>query len=162
MYLALALGGVFICLFHLLIHALAKANLFLIVGNLIHSRFSQQDFRYINAGNSPLLYFFIIIVRVLRLRGVFFRRGFFSKDIILIGRFAVITRRLSFIVIFSIITITFVYCIKIIYLFNKRSLYQQVISSESNILAFTPRLILTSLRIFRGYFYLINHNLFCL
>jgi len=71
-YLSLGLGGSFICLFHLLMHALAKANLFLIVGNLIHSRFSQQDVRFIRIGNERFLLFLIRIIRVLSLRGVFF------------------------------------------------------------------------------------------
>jgi len=44
-FIALALGNSFICLMHVIIHALAKANLFLVVGRIIHVNYSQQDSR---------------------------------------------------------------------------------------------------------------------
>jgi len=49
-FIALSLGNSLICLFHLLMHAFAKANLFLIVGNFLHMRFSQQDYRQLSSG----------------------------------------------------------------------------------------------------------------
>jgi NADH-quinone oxidoreductase subunit L len=83
-FIALSLGGLFICLFHLLIHAFSKANLFLIIGNLIHSRFSEQDIRFINKRERATTFYFIIFVRIMSLSGVVFISVFFSKFFILI------------------------------------------------------------------------------
>jgi NADH:ubiquinone oxidoreductase subunit 5 (subunit L)/multisubunit Na+/H+ antiporter MnhA subunit len=45
MFLSISLGNAILCLFHVITHALAKANLFLRVGNILHIRQSQQDSR---------------------------------------------------------------------------------------------------------------------
>lgn len=45
MFLSISLGNIIFCLFHVITHALAKANLFLRVGNILHMRQSQQDSR---------------------------------------------------------------------------------------------------------------------
>jgi len=76
-FMAISLGNSLICLFHLLMHAFAKANLFLIVGNFLHIRFSQQDYRQLSSGIERKTIFLIIFIRVFSLRGVIFSRGFF-------------------------------------------------------------------------------------
>jgi NADH:ubiquinone oxidoreductase subunit 5 (subunit L)/multisubunit Na+/H+ antiporter MnhA subunit len=93
--LGLYLGGTFICLFHLLMHALAKANLFIIVGNLIHFSFSQQDIRRIPAGITRKRIYIIVFVRIFSLRGGVLISGFFSKDLILLFQYSILTRALS-------------------------------------------------------------------
>jgi NADH:ubiquinone oxidoreductase subunit 5 (subunit L)/multisubunit Na+/H+ antiporter MnhA subunit len=95
MVLALFSGGVFICLFHLLIHALAKACLFLIVGRMIHFRFSQQDIRQISTGLEIIRIFIISFIRIIRLCGILFSSGFFSKESILITQYSVLNRMLT-------------------------------------------------------------------
>jgi NADH-ubiquinone oxidoreductase chain 5 len=95
MFIAISLGNNIICLFHLLIHAFAKANLFLIVGNFLHMRFSQQDYRQLSTGVEKRAVFLVIFVSVLRLRGIVFSRGFFSKDSILLREFNLISRVLT-------------------------------------------------------------------
>ena len=91
MFMAISLGNSVICLFHLLMHAFAKANLFLIVGNFLHIRFSQQDYRQLSTGVERKAIFLIIFVSILRLRGIVFSRGFFSKDSILLREFNLIS-----------------------------------------------------------------------
>ncbi|NJL11017.1 MAG: hypothetical protein HC908_14965 [Calothrix sp. SM1_7_51] len=112
-FISLSLGGVYICLFHLVIHAFAKANLFLVVGNLIHSRFSLQDIRLIKTGTQSLIFNLLIIVRILRLRGVFFSSGFFSKELILIRENSLIRRILTTTLLIIVITITIIYCLNL-------------------------------------------------
>jgi len=116
-FVSLALGNWLICLFHLLMHAFAKANLFLMVGNLLHARFSQQDSRYLSSGLMEVGTVLISLVRVFRLRGVVFFRGFFSKDRILFREFSLITSSLIPFIIVGVITLTIVYCIKLIFSF---------------------------------------------
>jgi len=52
---SLTLGNVVLCLFHVLTHALAKANLFIVVGNTLHDRFAQQDSRQLSNISSKFL-----------------------------------------------------------------------------------------------------------
>jgi NADH-ubiquinone oxidoreductase chain 5 len=93
---AIAVGGIQTCLFHLFIHALAKANLFIIVGGLIRTRFSNQDIREIGkALNSSVNYNLFIFIRILRLRGRLFISGFFSKDMILINHLTIFNRAVT-------------------------------------------------------------------
>lgn len=150
-YFSLCLGGAYITLFHLLIHAIAKANLFLIVGNSLHSRFSQQDTRLLSSGVESSLFFLIVFISVLRLRGVIFTSGFFSKDYILLTAYGSLTRVISFIIVLSIITITLAYCYKLYLslLYNNNTYLTEGVF---NILAFTPRFFLRGLRLFFGFF----------
>jgi len=65
MFIALALGSIMICYFHVLIHALAKANLFISIGGLLHNRFSQQDARLISSrALGPFIIFFLELLLV--------------------------------------------------------------------------------------------------
>lgn len=77
------LGDFFLTFFHMVSHALFKSLLFLTCGFLIIVAFSSQDMRFI--GGKFLIrkrVFFIILLSIMRLIGVFFLRGFFSKDLI--------------------------------------------------------------------------------
>jgi len=113
MYVALFIGGPIIALFHLLIHAFAKANLFIIVGNILHSRFSQQDIRLLSRGRERRIIFLIVFIRIVSLRGVIFTAGFFSKDYILSSHYSLVNRIISFFLILGIITLTLTYCVKV-------------------------------------------------
>nr|WIL79881.1 NADH dehydrogenase subunit 5 [Tillus discoidalis]WIL79907.1 NADH dehydrogenase subunit 5 [Opilo sinensis] len=80
----LSLGEYKLAFFHLLIHALFKALLFMCAGNIIHSLNNCQDIRYM--GNlvsfMPLTCTFLNISN-LSLCGLPFMSGFYSKDLIL-------------------------------------------------------------------------------
>jgi NADH-quinone oxidoreductase subunit L len=150
-FIAISLGNNIICLFHLLIHAFAKANLFLIVGNFLHIRFSQQDSRQLSTGVERRVIFLIIFVSVLRLRGVVFSRGFFSKDSILLREFSLISRFLVWLILIRIITLTLTYCIKLFMsLVMMENSYTLKHTSCSSI-ALYPRVFLVVLRVYLGY-----------
>ena len=81
---SLSLGLVKVALFHLLIHALFKALLFIRAGCIIHGFKGWQDIRII--GNIMVSLPFIsssFVVSNLALRGMPFLAGFYSKDLIL-------------------------------------------------------------------------------
>nr|UXW88437.1 NADH dehydrogenase subunit 5 [Henosepilachna vigintioctomaculata] len=80
----LALGGWILAFFHLLIHALFKALLFMCAGMIIHSSLNIQDIRFLGGlyKNMPLTLSFMNISN-LSLCGLPFFSGFYSKDLIL-------------------------------------------------------------------------------
>lgn len=80
---AISLGLVNIALFHLIIHALFKALLFLCAGVLIHGAEGSQDLRFFGSfiKNFPLTATCINLAN-LSLCGLPFLSGFYSKDII--------------------------------------------------------------------------------
>jgi NADH:ubiquinone oxidoreductase subunit 5 (subunit L)/multisubunit Na+/H+ antiporter MnhA subunit len=151
-FMALSLGNRLICLFHLLIHAFAKANLFLIVGNFLHMRFSQQDYRQLSSGVEGGTIFIIIFVSVLRLRGIIFSRGFFSKDSILLREFNLIGSFLSWIVLIRIISLTFAYCLKLIFSLTLIEGFHLLIHKIYNPMILYPSMLLVVFSIYLGYF----------
>jgi NADH-ubiquinone oxidoreductase chain 5 len=80
----LGLNRPILAYFHLLRHAFFKAILFMCAGIVIHNIKDYQDIRKIRSilNNIPLVYS-VIIVANLRLCGLPFLRGFYSKDLIL-------------------------------------------------------------------------------
>nr|WNV22589.1 NADH dehydrogenase subunit 5 [Psylliodes laticollis] len=79
----LALGAYKLAFFHLLIHALFKALLFMCAGNIIHSLNNCQDIRYMGGlvNHLPLTCTYFNICN-LSLCGIPFMSGFYSKDLI--------------------------------------------------------------------------------
>lgn len=150
--MALSLGNRLICLFHLLIHAFAKANLFLIVGNFLHMRFSQQDYRQLSSGVERGTIFIIIFVSVLRLRGVVFSRGFFSKDSILLREFNLVGSFLSWIILIRIISLTFAYCLKLVFSLILIEGFNLLIHKTYNPIVLYPSMLLVAFSIYLGYF----------
>lgn len=156
MFMALSLGNRLICLFHLLIHAFAKANLFLMVGNFLHMRFSQQDYRQLSSGIERGTIFIIMFVSVLRLRGIIFSRGFFSKDSILLREFNIIRSLLSWIILIRIISLTFAYCLKLIFSLTLIGGYHLLIHKIYNPIILYPSVLLVIFSIYLGYFIFSN------
>nr|WDE20746.1 NADH dehydrogenase subunit 5 [Callimerus inbasalis] len=80
----LSLGDYKLAFFHLLIHALFKALLFMCAGNIIHNLGNCQDIRYMGGliNLMPLTCTFMNICN-LSLCGLPFLSGFYSKDMIL-------------------------------------------------------------------------------
>lgn len=84
MFIALGLGAYILALYHLVLHAFFKCNLFLCSGSLIHSLSDEQDIR--RAGNLAVFMpvtFISMLISSLSLAGFPFLSGFFSKDLIL-------------------------------------------------------------------------------
>nr|QAY81958.1 NADH dehydrogenase subunit 5 [Mimastra sp. REN-2018] len=79
----LALGEYKLAFFHLLIHALFKALLFMCAGNIIHSMNNCQDIRYMGnlINQLPLTTTYLNICN-LSLCGLPFMSGFYSKDLV--------------------------------------------------------------------------------
>nr|QWB85775.1 NADH dehydrogenase subunit 5 [Phlyctenosis sp. N135] len=79
----LSLGSYHLAFFHLLIHALFKALLFMCAGNIIHGLGNCQDIRYMGnlINNLPLTCVFFNICNF-SLCGLPFFSGFYSKDLI--------------------------------------------------------------------------------
>nr|APX39498.1 NADH dehydrogenase subunit 5 [Calomicrus circumfusus] len=80
----LALGEHKLAFFHLLIHALFKALLFMCAGNIIHNLGNCQDIRYMGGliNQLPLTCTYLNICN-LSLCGLPFMSGFYSKDLII-------------------------------------------------------------------------------
>nr|YP_009528972.1 NADH dehydrogenase subunit 5 [Ophraella communa]AST14959.1 NADH dehydrogenase subunit 5 [Ophraella communa] len=79
----LAVGNYQLAFFHLLIHALFKALLFMCAGNIIHNLFNCQDIRYMGGliNHLPLTCTYMNICNF-SLCGLPFMSGFYSKDLI--------------------------------------------------------------------------------
>nr|AQZ26103.1 NADH dehydrogenase subunit 5 [Semelidae sp. STW-2017] len=83
MMLAISVGSISVCFFHLVSHALFKALMFLCVGSVIH--FSGiQDLRYLGGiiYSSPVIMSWLMVA-CLSLSGFPFLSGFYSKDLVL-------------------------------------------------------------------------------
>lgn len=146
-----------ICYFHILIHALAKANLFIVIGRLIHSRFSQQDTRFIASRTLNSLLVLSIRIRLIRLVGVFFSAGFFSKEQILIGQSSVLNRRLSIFILFLVTGLTLAYCIKLFFSVVNLNFQRVFQTSEISISQAFPIFLIRGLGVTRGH--LLSFNL---
>nr|WIL79855.1 NADH dehydrogenase subunit 5 [Tillus nitidus] len=79
----LSLGSYNLAFYHLLIHALFKALLFMCAGNIIHNFMNCQDIRYMGGlvNYMPVTCTFLNISN-LSLCGIPFLSGFYSKDLI--------------------------------------------------------------------------------
>jgi NADH:ubiquinone oxidoreductase subunit 5 (subunit L)/multisubunit Na+/H+ antiporter MnhA subunit len=157
--LALSLGGPLVSFFHLLTHALAKANLFLMIGSFIHRRRSQQDIRIIGLGFERNIFTIRVLIRILSLCGIAFSSGFFSKDLILVVQFSKLNRRISLLIFLRIISLTIAYCLKLLK-FLVSSFYNMKRRSPLRISLLLSTISLRRVRIFRGFFLLNNSCLF--
>ena len=82
--LILGIGNPMLSFFHLLSHAFFKAILFMCAGIIIHNIKDYQDIRKIGISYNNLnLCISIIIIANIRLCGLPFLRGFYSKDLII-------------------------------------------------------------------------------
>nr|YP_009500760.1 NADH dehydrogenase subunit 5 [Trioza urticae]AWU49103.1 NADH dehydrogenase subunit 5 [Trioza urticae] len=83
MMLILCVGFPYIAFFHLLIHALFKALLFMCAGSIIHSGMMIQDLRKMGNLNIDLCIKISLNVSIFNLMGLPFTSGFYSKDALL-------------------------------------------------------------------------------
>jgi NADH-ubiquinone oxidoreductase chain 5 len=84
MFIVLGLGLPVLAFYHLVSHAYFKAMLFMCAGAIIHTFKDYQDLRTLGGGFKSLPFSTAVFtVANLRLCGVPFMSGFFSKDLIL-------------------------------------------------------------------------------
>jgi len=155
-FIAISLGNSLICLFHLLIHAFAKANLFLIVGNFLHIRFSQQDYRQLSSGVERATIFLVIFIRVFSLRGIIFSRGFFSKDSILLREYDLIRNVISWWILLRIISLTLSYCLKLVFSLVLLENSHLLAHTSYRLMALLPSVFLVVFSMCLGYFIFSN------
>ena len=138
MMFVVSIGFPSVAFFHLIVHAVFKALLFLSVGAYIHFYRGCQDFRLIGRGwkDLPLTSGAMLIANT-SLCGLPFTRGFFSKDLIielrLINRDAILIYLLEFIgVIF-----TSLYRVRIMYVVifgkGKSYVYPSIFTEKINL-----------------------------
>lgn len=146
----LGLGNKLQCFMHMINHAFAKANLFMVIGSVLHQHFSKQDHRDLSI-NIPKVLTLTIWVSLYSLIGVFLSRGFFSKEIILLRASTLINGLLHSLLIMGLVALTVAYCLKLMSLITNKS---RAINCEeeigSNPWMTLPLLLLGALRLMRG------------
>nr|UZN44101.1 NADH dehydrogenase subunit 5 [Capitulum mitella] len=131
MMFSLSMGMVKIALFHLLMHALFKALLFMSAGCVIHGYKGWQDIRMM--GNIMITLPFMsscFVVSNLALSGMPFLAGFYSKDLILEMSLMNELNFLSLVMLFLSTGLTVAYTFRLIYYVVCRD---YVLSGSSNI-----------------------------
>ena len=128
---SLSLGLVKVALFHLLIHALFKALLFMRAGCIIHGFKGWQDIRMIGNIISSLPFIgACFVVSNLALRGIPFLAGFYSKDLILELSLIEELNILSLFILFLSTGLTVAYTFRLIYYIVRRD---YVLSGSCNL-----------------------------
>ena len=155
MVLSLYLGGKLICFFHLVCHALAKANLFLIVGRMLRLNYSQQDSRKLSVSINTLR--IALLIRILRLGGTLFQSGIYSKEQILLTHFVLSNRVYSWIILTALVTLTLSYCLKLFFICLWRE-SEKTLTTSRRVVMHLPILVLSMCTLVFGYFY--NNNTF--
>lgn len=127
----LSLGLVKVALFHLLMHALFKALLFMRAGCIIHGFKGWQDIRMMGNIITSLPYISsCFVVSNLALRGIPFLAGFYSKDLILELSLLEELNLLSLFILFLSTGLTVAYTFRLIYYIVRRD---YVLSGSSNL-----------------------------
>jgi len=114
--LILSIGSYDLAFFHLVIHAVFKAILFLCAGIVIHGLRGGQDIRLIgvNLNLSPAISRLLILSR-LSLGGFPFLRGFYSKDLILEVIYIINNRYLYLVFIIMSTMFTVIYSLRLVF-----------------------------------------------
>nr|AWN56239.1 NADH dehydrogenase subunit 5 [Eriopis connexa] len=112
----LGLGSLKLAFFHLLVHALFKALLFMCAGNMIHLMMNCQDIRFMGSliFKSPLMVVYFNISN-LCLCGMPFFSGFYSKDLIMEFYSMTSLNMFIYIMMFTSLGLTVSYSVRLIY-----------------------------------------------
>jgi len=156
MFISIAVGNSIICLFHIIIHALAKANLFIVVGRLLHSGFSQQDSRLLFTSSLNTRLTIRALIRIFSLTGVVFTSGFFSKEQILFNQSTLINGRISWVFMILIRRLTVAYCLKIVYFLISKGTNRLFSMVRRRVLIISPIFTLSRLSLIIGWRYMYN------
>lgn len=158
MFLSLSLGGKFVCLMHVLMHAFAKANLFLRVGRVLYFRFSQQDSRFLLSGLEEFSLFSSFFIRVLRLSGLAFYSGFFSKEIILLGEVTLVSGVFVIFLLLGVVVLTLSYCMLLFFYFSVGTFFGSLFIVYKSKFYSLPIFFIRVLTVFLGFF--VSFNVF--
>jgi NADH:ubiquinone oxidoreductase subunit 5 (subunit L)/multisubunit Na+/H+ antiporter MnhA subunit len=153
MVVSLSVRTKFICLLHVLRHAFAKANLFMVVGNVMHFHYSSQESRAISFSGVKF-FVFSSFVRIVRLSGLLFSAGFYSKEAILSFRHSLVRSLLLLVFLLGIICLTFLYSYKLLSVLLVS--FSKVMSSVSSVLSSIPRVFMVTLVLLVGYYFCKN------
>jgi proton-translocating NADH-quinone oxidoreductase chain L len=156
---SIGLGNLKFGLFHLFNHAFFKALLFLCAGSVIHAC-GEQDIRKMGGlwRFLPLTYICMFIAS-LSLAGFPFLSGYYSKDLILQGSFAVATTNAGAIAIISALSsfLSSFYSFRLIYFvfFGENHIAKKNISGlhEGSIFLYFPLVVLCILSIITGFLF---------
>jgi len=152
MIIILSIGNYNLAYFHLIVHAIFKAILFLCAGVVIHGRGGSQDIRGIGSTLDifPLTRIIILLSRF-SLLGFPFLSGFYSKDIVLEIMYLLNNNYLLILIIIFSTRLTVIYSLRIIYYICIKSIFDTAIFYKENInLIETPLLLIGLFVIFLG------------
>jgi len=156
-FISFSLGNLSMCLFHVLSHALAKSNLFLVVGTMLHNRFAQQDSRALRRiSRSTIL--LSALISTSRLVGILFLSGFFSKDQILLGHYVIISSLFRFIVLVVISRATLAYCFKLVKTVCDLNSFCPLWSAKHRKNIILPLFFLRRITVILGFFIFLNFS----
>ena len=128
----LGLGEPALCWLHLIRHAYFKAMLFIGAGSIIHTIKDYQDLRKIGSWAKRNQFICRIFIRgSIRLCGIPFLRGFFSKDSILEQMLISEISLIVFTIVFLSTFLTAVYSLRIVLLLFKMNSLRESFSNES-------------------------------
>lgn len=115
-FMTLGIGLPVIAFFHLASHAYFKAMLFICAGGVIHRMKEFQDLRTIGSGIKSLPFALrIFVVANIRLCGIPFMSGFYSKDLILETLLISSINVVIFFIAFFATLLTVAYSLRVIY-----------------------------------------------
>jgi len=179
-FITISLGIWKLTFFHLIIHAVFKAMLFLCAGIFIHELQGRQDVRKLgSSGNINKRVKIIIFLRRISMIGFPFLGGFYSKDIIfeifynnellLIVEFFLLVR-IILTVLYSLRLIYYIFWRKILFLsinrfFNDKQLYKPIYFIGVIVIfigRFVSWVIFSELEVFQLSIIVKNFNLICI
>nr|YP_009502016.1 NADH dehydrogenase subunit 5 [Trioza remota]AWU49090.1 NADH dehydrogenase subunit 5 [Trioza remota] len=147
MILILCVGYPYIAFFHLLVHALFKALLFMCAGSIIHSSMGLQDLRKMGSLNLDLLVKSCVNISLLNLMGLPFSSGFYSKDALIELTYFNFGGVGLGVLLLILISMTIAYSMRLIIYF---SLGSWILFMESSLKMTFSIIILSLLNIFLG------------
>uniref|UniRef100_UPI0030FF1E20 NADH dehydrogenase subunit 5 n=1 Tax=Egeirotrioza rufa TaxID=3132082 RepID=UPI0030FF1E20 len=150
MLVILSIGYPYIAFFHLLIHALFKALLFMCAGSVIHSGLGIQDLRMMGNLDFDIITKSCLSISVFNLMGLPFTSGFYSKDALLELFYSGYSGMSLGIFFFVMAMITVTYCLRLMIFLS--SFWSWVLYVETSIKLTMSVLILSLMVFFMGSF----------
>lgn len=136
--------------FHLLTHAVAKANLFIRVGWLMIRNNHHQDLRLLKANSFyKFIIKFNIRIRIWSLSGLTFFSGYFSKDGILESYSNSVFNVFFWRGLYLIVILSFIYCFRLLFMLRAKKRKFLKISFEYKKISFSF-VVLRALSLFLG------------
>ena len=151
----LGVGNYNVAFYHLITHAHFKAILFIAVGNIIHNANSYQDLRVIKISRKNLMFSLsVIFCGKLRLCGIPFFSGFYSKDLFLEISRIIMLNFIIYRLFYVSILLTLIYRLRFIHnlFFFKNKFIINTICNDVDFFSVAAIVGLLGFAIIRGYF----------